>query len=392
MQSEFEFDTWERSALLELYRESRSVITAKGLKIQPAAIVFFDSATLWGRWDPTTRTISLSRKLVQNHPWFQVLGILRHEMAHQWVDEAAGRGPGGESPHGELFRTACGKVGVPREFCGASADLQECGLDWKADRREEGAEKLLDKVRKLLALATSSNENEALLAMNKVRELYAKYNLEQAAEEKNSGFAHLIITHGRKRIESYQSKVIGILVGHFFVKVLTFKQYDAASGQRHRAIEIIGTRENVLMAEYVYHFLLQQTDFYVEQAVLLRQSPMPLRARNSFRFGILQGFSDKLKRSERVEEGTAVTVSRRGSIRAELSLIGKAVNQFENDDRLNDYLSEIYPRLSRRGARAVSVDDSAYRAGVVLGQKITLNKPVSTSQGYEGRLLPGATR
>jgi len=384
MQGTFDFYDWERGALEELYREYRSVCLGKRLAMKPAAIAIFDSSTHWGRWDPLTRTISLSRKLVQNHPWSQVLGILRHEMAHQWVDETPGKAQG-ELPHGERFKKACREVGVPQEFSGASAHLLENALDWRQEKRDESSEKLLDKVRKLLSLATSSNEHEALLAMNKVRELYAKYNLEQVEEDARFQFAHIVISHGKKRIEAHQEKIVGILVGHFFVRVLMLYQFDAKSGERHRAIEIVGTRENALMAEYVYHFLLQQTDYWVREAVKLRQSPISRPERKSFRLGLLEGFADRLRRSERDE---APAPKERAAVGAtELSLVGRALATLKKDPRLDNYLSDVYPRLRTRGISHDIYDSSAFCAGLELGKKITLNKAVTTNEGNRGRQL-----
>ncbi len=386
MQYSFDFYDWERGVLQELYREYRSVAYSRKLTLKPAAITLFDSDTQWGCWNRLTHTISLSRHLVQKHPWFQVLGILRHEMAHQWVDETSGVASSG-LPHGERFRLACRLIGVPQEFSKASSHLRENALDWREETRDEFAEKLLDKVRKLLALATSSNEHEALLAMNKVRELYAKYNLEQATQDARSQFAHIVICHGKRRIEAHQNKIMGILVGHFFVQVLTYSQFDAATGERHRAIEIIGTRENALMAEYVYHFLLGQTDYWVREAAKSKAGRRPLSrvARKSYRLGILEGFAEKLARAESPGEDSPTEFA--GSTGTELSLIGKAVATFKKDRQLGEYMSEIYPRISTRGFSWRGLDDSAFCAGRSVGQTLTLNKAVTTTQGNQGRLL-----
>lgn len=392
MQTDFDFYDWERGALTELYFEYRSISQLKKLELKPAVIAFMDSETHWGRWDPMTRTISLSRKLVRGHSWSQVVGILRHELAHQWADETPGR-MDGDLPHGERFRLACRKVGVPEEFSKASAQLQEHALDWRLEKRDEASERLLDRVRKLLSLATSSNEHEALLAMNKVRELYAKYNLEQAEGDARSHFAHITICHGKKRIEAHQEKIMGILVGHFFVQVLFLQQFDAKTGKRHRAMEIIGTRENALMAEYVYHFLLQQTDYWVREASRNPDLPLPRDARKSYRLGLLEGFAEKLRHSERPVPRcppltpTIFSSDKPARQENELTVVGTAVARFKKDPRLDDYLSEIYPRLRTRGSVERIYDEYAFIAGKKIGKTLTLNKAVATDEGNRGRLL-----
>lgn len=385
MKNQWDDYEWERGSVLKLYQEYRSVLWQQRLTLRPVAIQLFDSNSHWGNWDPLTRTISIAKKLILNHSWFYVQAILRHEMAHQLVDEMYGLSA--DKPHGAHFHWACERLGVPEEFKKASVQFQETPLDWRTEKCDEGTEKLLDKVQKLLALATSSNEHEALLAMNKVRELYAKHNLEQAAEAKKTQFAHIVICHRKKRIEPHQSRIVSILVGHFFVRVLTCNLFEAKSGEDHRAIEIIGTRENAVMAEYVYHFLLQQSDFWVREAVKTSKRKLSPVERKSFRLGILAGFSEKLAQSERAktsESAEPTSTSRTGT---ELTLIGKAVQKFKKDPRLDSYMGKVYPRITRSAASYQNVDDDAYGAGKIVGKSITLNKAVTTEDGNRGRLL-----
>ena len=367
MESVFQTYDWERAVGAQLYQEYRSILWNHRLSLRPVSIQLFDSDTHWGKWDPTTRTIWIARKLIREYSWFHVQSILRHEMAHQMVDEFYDPSQKGR-PHGDFFRLACQHLGVPEEFTQASIQLQESSLDWRTEKVDEASEKLLDKVRKLLALATSSNEHEAFLAMNKVRELYAKYNLEQA-EGKKSHFAHIVITHGKKRIEPHQARVISILVEHFFVEILTSNLFDAKTGETHRALEIIGTRENVLMAEYVYYFLLQQMDFWMREMIQMSHrktsprispkiSPM---ARKSFRLGILAGFSEKLKQSEKGPSSQASSDSSHPS--SALTVVGQAMVKFRQDQQLKNYLSSVYPRISHTTSSAQTVDHLAYGAG-----------------------------
>ena len=375
---------WERRVSLELYQEYAWIIRSQKLALRPAVVTLKDLETHWGQWDSLTRTISISRKLIHNYSWFHVVGIFRHEIAHQLVDETYPFGIPQAKSHGEVFKWACKKVGVPEEFSGASVRLQEQSPDWREWKRDEVTDRLLDKVRKLLALATSSNEHEALSAKNKVRELYAKHNLEQTAQDTRSRFSHLVICHGKKRIEIHQDKILGILVGHFFVQVVYFRLYDAKSGERHKAVEIIGTRENVLMAEYVYHFLLRQLEFLVREVA--KHSPKKLTRveRKSYALGILEGFAEKLAHSE----VTAATVEENHrTASSELSLIGKALVRFRRDPGFEQYLAEVHPRLGSRSPSCHLMDDFAFDAGRSVGKTITLNKAVTAAEGNMGRLL-----
>ena len=382
---------FERDVLAELYNEYRWTLRGHKVTLRSVGIQLWDSETHWGKWDPLTRTISISRKLVRNYSWFYVQAILRHEMAHQMADDYYGCFQQNHPPHCEHFLFSCQALGVAVRFRKASIDLQETSLDWKGDKEDEGSDKLLDKVQKLLALATSSNEHEALLAMNKVRELYAKYNLDRTQSEKKESFHHILICHKKKRIERYQDRIISILVEHFFVRVLTCHMFDAMSGEYHRAIEIIGTRENALMAEYVYHFLLQQSEFWVEEAIKSSKRKISSVERRSFRMGVLEGFSEKLRESEKptTDTGSSTPFQKTsGEFRSsELSVIGKAVALFKRDKALDSYLEEVYPKLGTRSSGGYSVDLDSFSAGKAVGKSITLNKAVNTTSSQSGRLL-----
>lgn len=367
--------------VLELNREHEYICRVRKVNLRPIGIALFDSDTLWGQFDGRTRTIFISRKLVNEYSWQQVVGVFLHEVAHQFVDEQSPKGFHSDKPHSAKFKEACRRLGVPDQYARAGLDLQNSNLDWKMEPRNEATEKILDKAKKLLSLANSTNEFEASVAMERVRELYAKYNLEHLDALSKEKFVHLVITHHKKRMESWEQRTISILTEHFFVKVLLFKQFNAKTGSHVHAVELIGTRENVLMAEYVYHFLLRQVEHLLKPAVA-SDRPLGRAERTSFRLGVLDGFDKKLKSSlqKKVDQATITN-------QAQLTVIGEALEKFRKDPYLEDYLSEIYPRLGHRRGSSFEVDDNAFAAGHAAGRSINLNKPISTSTGNQGKFL-----
>lgn len=380
---------WENRALQELYREYAHTLNERKLTIRPAALELFDSNTHWGQWVSEIRTIRLSRKLLMTKPWHLVLGVLKHEMAHQMVDEDWDRkNHADQKVHGESFRSACDSLGLPPYFSRASLDLQSHFLDWREEKTDNASEKLLEKVRKLLALATSTNEHEALMAMNRVREIYARHNLEQIEKHQEPSFYHIVIDKGSKRIETYEKKIIGILVGHFFVQVIVGQNYDVTTGEHHRSIEIIGTRESALMAEYVYHFLRQQTEHLLQQAIKEDSRSFSRVARNSFRLGILTGFAKKLEEQERASQRNHDLKSwGAAALSSEENSVSRALALFHRDKKLDRYIARVYPRLRTLSSGRQLLDPSAYNQGQAEGRKITLNRPISkTSSIVPGRL------
>lgn len=374
---------WERTVILELNREHEYTCRIHKVNLRPVAITLFDSETLWGQFDSLTRTISISRKLVNEFSWHNVVGVFRHEMAHQFVAEQNPQVFASEKPHSERFKDACRRLGVPEQFARAGLNLQTGDVDWRTEQRDEVAEKILDKVKKLLALANSTNEHEALLAMERVRDLYGKYNLENLKDQSAKNFVHLVITHGKKRMESWEQRTISILTEHFFVKVLTFQQFNPKTGKRVHAIEVIGTKENVLMAEYVYHFLLYQVEALLKETIA-NGTRLIRSERASYKLGVLDGFSNKLKSAEKTTENNPGVQHR-----AALTVIGQALAKFREDPGLEEYLSEIYPSLGHRRESAVAIDDRAFAVGHAVGRSITLNKPIANQMGNQGKVISG---
>ena len=73
--------------------------------LRPPALELVDTSTRLGAWHRATRTISLSRTLVYGQPWGTVREVFKHELAHQYVDEAMGIHD--ETAHGPAFAEVC---------------------------------------------------------------------------------------------------------------------------------------------------------------------------------------------------------------------------------------------------------------------------------------------
>jgi hypothetical protein len=373
---------WEKMVLSELYKEYDSILALRSIHLHRVVLELSDSQNHWGLWIPLTRTIQISRKLIFTQPWFNVVAILKHEIAHQLVDELYLRNNLNPQlkPHGDLFKKACLNLGVPEQFSKSSVNLQSHDLDWRSEVRDEATERMLDRVRKLLALAASSNENEALSAMNKVRELYAKYNLLEHERGLNkSDFVHLIISTGAKRIEAHDQRILSILISHFFVKVIIGQSYIFRSNSHEKIIEIIGTKANVLMAEYVYNFLKTQVEILTADAMSRNTSQRTRMTKKSYRLGILTGFSEKLIQNEETSFNSTENGSA-GDLKNALSLLKK-------NPLLGKYISKIYPRLKSTRTQRQSIDRSAFSEGKSMGNKLNLNKPIESRSTKKGFLL-----
>jgi len=173
-----------------LYTEYENILFHYRIRLNTPLIRISELTATWGQWAQLTRTITLSHRLIERHSWDVVVEILKHEMAHQLVDERLG----GDDLHGPVFRKACNMLGVADWAAKASGELPQEIPSWRNLAVTPEEERLLKRVEKLLSLAASTNEHEATLAMQRVRELYARHNLAFAAGRDQAAHVYCTIT------------------------------------------------------------------------------------------------------------------------------------------------------------------------------------------------------
>ncbi len=237
----------------QLVEEFEDICYQHGIDLKRPHIHISESKSVYGSWEPVSRTLSISRYLIEEHPWTVVIEVLKHEMAHQYESEILKFRPG----HGPSFKQACEKLGVHPGFVKARGNISSDMLDLKKTLAPE-AGRMIKKVEKLLSLATSDNEHEAQLASKKANDLIQKYNLDRITsgrQDNNYPVTYSVITHKKKRIESIQKSILAILRDYYFVDTVTCKLFDAKDLDSYQSMILFGTRANLQVAEYVYHYL-----------------------------------------------------------------------------------------------------------------------------------------
>ncbi|MFC1552916.1 SprT-like domain-containing protein, partial [Candidatus Latescibacterota bacterium] len=237
-----------RAWITQLYKEHKNICWNYKVDLSKPIIEIFNNQKNLGQWISKFKTIKIDLTLIQDYSWDVVINILKHEMAHQIVHEIFNC----DDKHGEVFIKACSMIGVPEEFRSASGDIHYSVKKIVEKRFDSDNAKMLEKVRKLLSLAKSPNENEAFLAMKKAHELIEKHNIKQIEQNDGSRYVYEIITHKKKRIESSQRRICSILLDFYFVDIVYSYLFDPVSCQTYKTIEILGSPENVKIAQHVY--------------------------------------------------------------------------------------------------------------------------------------------
>jgi len=324
-----------------------------------------DLGSRLGQWHPARLEICLNRRLVSDHPWDAVREVLYHEMAHQLADVL----PGGkdEPPHGPAFLSACRRIGANPRASGIYPTLHERLKSGDMEKND----RLLLRIRKLLALAGSKNRHEAEAAMLKAHDLIRKYNIDRWRLSSAIDFTSIFL--GKPALRHFQEAyhLARLLQEYYFVEGVWVSAWVLQKNRMGRVLEISGTGANVKMAAYVYDFVLGFVD--AEWRRYSRGKRLNRYRKTDFAVGVVEGFRQKLSGPPEAKR----TGRQEALVCAE-------------DPLLSRYIRNRYPRIRsfrRPGGRQ---DEAVLAAGIRRGRKLVIAKGIE-EQGTRARpkLLPG---
>ncbi|MEI7880533.1 MAG: DUF2786 domain-containing protein [bacterium] len=321
-------------------------------RLTPPAFELRDFEKRWAEWHRDRRIMAFSRKLVLNHRWMTVREVLLHELAHQLTDEVLG---GTDQPHGARFQEACRLLNADPRAAGDFPSLYETintsGLD--------DNDRILLRVKKLLALSESANRHEAELAMTKVHETIARYNIDLLSSPVSRAYCSLCLGEPQLRQSADEYALSRLLQDYYFVEAVWICAYVVEKERMGRILEISGTTENVKMAGYVYDFL--KRTIKDQWRVFKKGRAGAPGSQVDFALGLLSGFAEKLKTQDhKLEQDSPATYA----------LMKR------NDVQLMTYLRTRHPRLRKMSGSGRSIDEHVHRAGQKVGRNTILTKPI----------------
>ena len=357
--------------LQQLQLEFEEICQTYDLHLRLPIFEISDTKKELGAWRSNSRTLRLSRHLILNYSWSVTLQVLKHEMAHQICSEIFGTvGP----PHGEDFKRACILLGVLPEYRRTGTSIAEMVNQANAGSKiPKRGEACMARVAKLLALSQSANEHEAALAMQKANELIEKYHIEQLGNDAEYRYGFGIIDRKRKRIESYQRRICTILHDFFFVRVVLSSLYDPLRNDTYKTIELLGTKENVAIAEYCYFFL--ENRLASLWSLHRNRFKGSIRTeKNSYYLGLLRGFSQKLREQKK----------EKNDLRSQPHL-GELI--VVDEKKLGDFVDMRFPRLKKAARSGAKVYKTTYHIGVETGKTISFAEGLANKNTPFGGLL-----
>jgi hypothetical protein len=327
-----------------------------GWKLSCPSFALSDSRSRLGQWLPAIKTIELSRRLLVEMSWGALVEVLKHEMAHQYVDEVLGASD--ESAHGPAFRQICNERGIDARASGAPV--------FDPATEPAGAEQAaLQKIARLLTLANSPNEHEAHAAMAAAQRLMLKYNLEECVKNVSRDYCFRHVGKPTGRVYEAPRILAVILSEHFFVETIWVPVWRPREGRRGSVIEICGTRANVEMADYAHDFLTQTSERLWREHKRAH-AIVSDRDRRVFLAGVMTGFRTKLESQKKAHR--------------EHGLV------WRGDPALSAFLKQRHPR-SQWTRYSSSHHQAAHAEGQRAGSTIVLHRGLNEQPRSRGRLL-----
>ncbi len=364
-------EVWKYKLLSSFNKINREIYNkiAKRLEI-PNFAINSKLNNRWGEWRKNSRTIVFSIKLLKNFEWLAVEHVMRHEIAHQIVDEVFCMPA---NPHGQLWEKACLIVNIDPNRCSSSIFLGQF--------KSAAPSPLIEKVQKLIIhgndKAVTQDESELFIA--KAYSLMTKHNI---SLKDIQGVGEQV----------YISRPVGPLVSSHRswlgeVACLVSKYYSVKTIWTHcgakKRIEFFGEPGNLDVAEYVFHALLNQSEIlwnnYKREHQEKIKTDIDYRSqfsgwdgrirkkisKTAFMRGLLFSYEQKLSKTKK-------------DVIENISAMDKAII-LSNDGSLKESFKRQYN--PRNLGRAVSSYGNGWDRGFSEGKNLVLAKGVSSGDG-----------
>lgn len=211
-------------------------------------------------------------------------------------------------------------------------------------------EKVIERVRKLMALATSSNEHEAAAAAAKAQELMLKYNLQMAQLEEKPEDVAVQNYFDKDGSATWRKQLMATIAKTCLCRIVI----GEAWGAKGRKWILFGEPANVEVALYLYEYLSGE---------IIRLSPRPMSTSysNAFRHGATATIQRKLLADFKdfetaTEQTTALVVVKDALVAAKVA--------------------EVFPKLGK-GRGVAARDYYGYQAGRDAGQGVQIRRGIS---------------
>lgn len=235
--------------------------------------------------------------------------------------------------------------------------------------------RVLDKIKKLLTLAESDNENEAKLAMERANELLIRHNLSMQDVSRQQSTTITEESVGEEfQFKQPEDKFITAILGKFFFVEILYAIRDTGekTAAGHKVVlqhlVVVGEKLNVEVAEFVFFYL--KVNFRRLWLNYKHESGSNERARQAYYMGLYTGICDKLERKH-------------SAVAQETGLV------WVGDAAIKEYLKQYQFRKASGRKHKVYANEQASSAGEKDGRDLEILKGLKEKSAAEqsGKLL-----
>ncbi|RZF20861.1 MULTISPECIES: DUF2786 domain-containing protein [Halobacteriovorax] len=323
----------------------RSRLHYKGV-MYPLSFVVNESDKVLGFYDPLIYQIGINKCFMTMNDEELLENVLKHEIAHFMVHVTCGIS---EQAHGVEFRNIFKRYAWNQDFSKSQINLAAY---------TKTSNQVTQKIQKLLELAKSDNEFEAKLAARKANDLIAKHNLEKV---RLTNFTRNEIDM-RELEDTYVKRVASFKRRNLLHDCLydILKEFSVApvfsSGRGGGYLEVIGAKENVEAAHYIYDYTTQAMNGLWLQAK--KSSNLKgVRAKNTYFKSFTKSFLQELKKSQQQHISSRELVHLNGLTSA--------------------HRNRVYPRVSSQSSQSSSFDPKAWSLGNKAGKSFKIGKGIN---------------
>lgn len=326
---------------------NRSRILYKNFQF-PLNIVVFEDQTKLGYFDYRHYEIGISKRLMYSSFDEVIRNVIRHELAHYIAYLFYGPNEG----HGESFKLICEKLNWNENVSKAYSNLDLENLKQSESESQKNID-LLNKIKKLLALASSENIHESEMATMKANQLLMEHNLSLANQVENSSEVYVCRVLSSSKKNAKHLAIYEILKTFFVSPVFNH-------GKGIFYLEIVGSKANTEIAEYVAHFL----DNEMERLWLMGKKESNLSgivAKNSFFRGLSKGYTEKILKQK--------------------AHYARPKDLMAIDNSLSKNLKVVYNRLGSSYSSEHKSDERAKNEGHKAGSRLSINPGLKSREG-----------
>ena len=205
--------------------------------------------------------------------------------------------------------------------------------------------------------------------MIKAHELMARYNFDLISRDKSRNFVSVFVCRPALRHTRDTYSLSSLLIDYYFVQGIWVSAWVAKREKMGRVLEITGTPENIVTAEYVYDFVKNHIN--AQWPRYNKERKLTLHRKTDFATGIIEGFRSRLENRRAADPGNRES--------------GQIVKI--QDPRLVTHIRYRYPRTRTYHSAVSNQDEQILEDGREIGRKMVISRGITERSGNRQRLI-----